>query len=78
MKHFKIHLLFNNSSPPKKKIQELWPVPKKIQILEIQNPQNTPLILVFKYAKSTPWGESMDKGRVDHGSQTYGVNGNSG
>ena len=74
MKHFKVHLLFK----PPKKIQELLPVPKKIQILEIQNPKNTPLILVCKYAKSTPWGGSMDKGRVDHGSQSYGVNGNSG
>ena len=74
MKHFKIHLLFNN--PPKN--TGAVTSTQKIQILEIQNPQNTPLILVCKYAKSTPWGGSMDKGRVGHGSQTYGVNGNSG
>ena len=28
---------------------------KKIQILEIQNSKNTPLIPVCKYVKSTPW-----------------------
>ena len=30
-------------------------MPKKIQIFEIQNPKNTRLISVCKYAKSTPW-----------------------
>ena len=35
MKHFKIQLLFNRP----KKIQQLWPVAQKIQILEIQNPK---------------------------------------
>ena len=37
------------------KIQQLWPVPRKIQILETHNPKNTLLIHVCKYAKSTPW-----------------------
>ena len=49
---------------------------QKIQILEIQTPKYTPLILVCKYAKSTPWGGSMDKGRVDHGNGNSGSNGN--
>ena len=30
-------------------------MPKKIQIFEIQNPKNTPLILGCIYAKPTPW-----------------------
>ena len=34
MKHFKIQLLFKTQ-----KIQQLWPVPQKLQILEIQNPK---------------------------------------
>ena len=32
---------------------------QKIQIFEIQNPKNTPLIPVCIYAKSTPWGLTL-------------------
>ena len=33
---------------------------QKIQIFEIQNPKNTPLIFVCIYAKSTPWEIDMN------------------
>ena len=63
MKPLNTQHLFNNPKSTAfiqrpKKIQQLWQVPKKIQILEIQNPKNTPLIPVCEHAKSTPWDSS--------------------
>ena len=34
-------------------VEQNWT--QKIQVLEIQNSKNTPLIPVCKYVKSTPW-----------------------
>ena len=72
MKHFKIHLLFNNP----KKYRSCDQYPKKYRFSKFKTPKYTPLILVCKYAKSIPWGGSMDKGRVDHGNENSGSNGN--
>ena len=47
MKDFKIQLLFNDPINTAAVTST-----QKIQIIEIQNPQNTLLIPVFKYAKS--------------------------
>ena len=49
MKHFKIQFLLNNS-----KIQQLWPVPKKIQILEIQPPPPQKKILRWSLSVNMP------------------------
>ena len=54
MKHFKIQLLFNNPKNTAAVIST-----QKIQILQIQNQKNTPLIPVCKYAKSNPWDPEM-------------------
>ena len=49
MKHLKIQHLSNDP----KNTAAVSSTPK-IQIFEIQNPKNTPLVPVCKYAKSTP------------------------
>ena len=54
MKHLRIQHLFNNL-----KITAAVTSTQKIQIFEIQDPKNTPLITVCKYAKSTPWAFAM-------------------
>ena len=40
------------------KTQQLWLLPPKIQIFEIQNLKNTLLIPVCIYTKSTPWANT--------------------
>ena len=55
MKHLKIQHL---SKKPPQNTAAVNSTPK-IQIFEIQNPKNTPLIPVCKYAKSNPWGERL-------------------
>ena len=60
MKPLKIQHLFNNPKNtafiqrPKNSVAVTST--QKIQIFEIQNSKNTPLMPVCKYAKYTPWG----------------------